>query len=174
MFLVSDTPKARHEKIRSFLEREPVIAVLLAAVDFEWTVRRAILALGNNPTKFIRENVINRTSGLDDYKESWREEVKPRFGVGLAGVIPAWEFFKTQAYPLRNRLVHGVSGTVGTPYATKRVEAILRASAALVTFAECHSEPIYGRHIRRTKPCVPAEALDQNAIRKDTGRKYRR
>jgi hypothetical protein len=157
MFLVSDTPKARHEKIRSFLEREPVIAVLLAAVDFEWTVRRAILALGRNPTKFIRENVINRASGLGDYKDSWRDEVKPSFRVGLAEVIPAWEFFKTEAYPLRNRLVHGVSGVVGTAYAAERVEAILKASAALVTFAECHKEPIYGRHIRRSKPRVPFE-----------------
>ncbi len=163
MFLVSDTPKARQEKIRLFLEREPAIAVLLAAADFEWTVRRAILALGTNPTKFIREKVINRASGLDDYKDSWRKEVKPRFGVGLAEVIPAWEFFKKQAYPLRNRLVHGVSGSVGTPYATERVEAILRASAALVTFAECHQVPIYGRHIRRTKPRVPAETRIRNA-----------
>jgi hypothetical protein len=156
MFLVSDTLESRQKKIRSFLEREPAIAVLLAAADFEWTVRRAILALGTNPTKDIRKD-FERCRGLDGYKRCWKREVKPRLHVGLAQVVPNWQFLKEQAYDLRNRLIHGVSGPPSVPYARDRVVAMLEASAALVAFAACNEEPIYGRPIRRIKPRVIVE-----------------
>ena len=35
MFLVADTMEGWHTKIRAYLLEEPVVAVLLAAVDFE-------------------------------------------------------------------------------------------------------------------------------------------
>ena len=56
MFLINDTMEERHQTIRSFLSSDPMIAVILAAADFEWTVRRAILALGTLPTKEIRKH----------------------------------------------------------------------------------------------------------------------
>ncbi len=64
MFLVRDRIEARHEKIRTFMgSDDAAIAVLLAAADFERTVRRAILALGNTPTKQLRTKVLG-ASGL--------------------------------------------------------------------------------------------------------------
>ena len=148
MFLVNDTLAERHEQIRSL---EPFIGVILAAADFEWTVRRAILALGTRPTKDIRQDVLGRVSGLERYKNAWKEEVYPRLGKHLAEIIPQWEFFSTDAYKLRNRLVHGVKGTVGEDYARERMESILAASRALNDFAETLGEPLYGRAIRRLK-----------------------
>ncbi len=51
MFLVSDTLEERSAKIHRFIaEREPAIAVLLAAVDCERTIRRAVMSLGTTPT----------------------------------------------------------------------------------------------------------------------------
>jgi hypothetical protein len=154
MFLVSDTLESRHKRIRSFLDRESVIAILLAAADFEWTVRRAILALGRSPTKCIRENVLANSWGIEAYKSCWKQEVEPRFHKRLAELVSDsdWQFFKSDAYPLRDRLIHGIRGTVGGPYARKRVEAILGISKALVEFADDHCEPVYGRRIRRSKP----------------------
>jgi hypothetical protein len=151
MFLVNDTIDKRHARIRSYLEKEPVIAVILAAVDFEWTIRRAILSLGTSPTRVIREEVLNKASGLDTYNECWKKEVKSRLKQGLAEVVPDWKYFKYEAYPLRHRLVHGAIGTTGISYARDRVEAILKASKAVAEFALNNGEPIYGRFVRRIK-----------------------
>jgi hypothetical protein len=152
MFLISDTLETRQEKIRGFLHSEPVIAVLLAAADFEWTIRRAILALGKNPTKHIREHrhKLYRCSSLARYSEVWNNEVKSRFGDGLPSIIHEWEFFNN-AFKLRHRLIHGESGTTGTEYAKWRVEAILNASKAVVEYADSKGEPVYGRRIVRRK-----------------------
>jgi hypothetical protein len=53
--LVSDTQENRHAQIRRLLvDQKAVIAVLLAAADVEWTIRRAIIALGTSPTAYLR------------------------------------------------------------------------------------------------------------------------
>jgi hypothetical protein len=155
MFLVSDTLESRQKKIRSFLEREPAIGVILAATDFEWTVRRTILALGTNPTKDIRRN-LERERGLDGYKHCWKREVRPRLRVGLAQEVPDWRSLK-RAFDLRNRLIHGVISPPGISYARDRADAVLKASAALVKFAERHGAAIYGRRIRRVNAHVIVE-----------------
>ena len=144
-FLVGDTQPERHAKIKTFLaNRESVIAVLLAAADFEWTVRRAILALGTSPNADIRSGVLKHCSGLKGYREAWTKEVKRRFGKGLADVIPAWEQFN-DAYKLRHTLVHGVSGTTGMDYAETRINLILEASMAVSAFAREQGVDVFSR-----------------------------
>lgn len=148
MFLVSDTLSGRQKKIRGY---EPFVGVVLAAADFEWTVRRGILALGVSPTKEIREGVLHRCSGPGKYKAAWKEEAKLFTGKSLPDVIPDWRYFKEKAFPLRHRLVHGVDGSVTNDYASERIESILAASKAIVDLAVAHDEPIYGRQIRRIR-----------------------
>lgn len=151
-FLVGDSQSARHAKIRNFLsEGEVVIAVLLSAADFEWTVRRGILALGISPNVDIRKGVLSKCSGLDGYKKAWKEEVKKHLDVGLPEVIGNWESFKN-AFELRHRLVHGIAGTAGEDYARPRVEAVMRGSVDVAKFAQVHSIDLFGRlPIRRRK-----------------------
>lgn len=148
MFLIDDTLTGRQKKIRSY---EPFVGVVLAAADFEWTVRRGILALGVSPTKEIRDGVLKRCSGLEQYKIAWNKEAKLLTGKALTEVIPDWGYFKNKAFPLRHRLVHGVDGSVTKQYASERIESILSASKAIVDLAVTHDEPIYGRQIRRIK-----------------------
>jgi len=88
MFFVQDTLIQRHRKIRSFLKTESVIAVLLGAADFEWTVRRAIIALGHSPNVDIREHTLLGCHGLDAYKAAWKEEVQPAHETSLSAVVP--------------------------------------------------------------------------------------
>ena len=149
MFFVNDTIEARHAKIRTFLAKEPVIAVLLATADFEWTVRRAIAALGRNPTRYIHETLLKNVSGLERYREVWKREVGKRLAKDLSEVVPDWTSLKQEAFGLRHRLIHGAAGTVGISYARVRVETILAASRAIKEFADANSEPIYGRKIIR-------------------------
>lgn len=144
-FLVSDSQKERHAKILRFLaDGEPVIAVLLAAADFEWTVRRAILALGSSPNTVIRSEVLKHCSGLDKYKTAWREEVKKRFGKNLPAIITNWSDFR-KAFELRHKLVHGVSGTTGFQYAEQRVRTILRASQEIADFSLARNIDLFSR-----------------------------
>jgi hypothetical protein len=150
MFLINDKQTKRHEKIRSYLRKEPVIAVILAAADLEWTARRAILALGSSPTKAINERFKKeRSGGPKAWQKYWKEEVKPRFHTDLAALTPTWQAVVEQAYPLRNKLVHGAEGRVTGPYASSAVDALLTASKSVSEYAEKHGEPVYGRKIRR-------------------------
>jgi hypothetical protein len=150
MFLVSDTMRERHGKILSFLDTEPTIAVLLAAADFEWTVRRAILTCGSSPMKELRE-ALRRCSGLTKYATCWKKQVTPRFRKELSSIIPDWEFFSKDAFQLRNNLIHGVQGTTGPKYARKRVEFVIAASEAITKFAAENGGQIYGTRIRRVR-----------------------
>lgn len=151
-FLVGDSQSTRHARIKGFLvEGEPVISVILAAADFEWTVRRAILALGKSPNADIRTGVLARCSGLDKYRDAWKAEVKPRFEKGLPEVIADWDGFK-EAFGLRHRLVHGVAGTTGLNYAATRVETVLQASADVAAFAAANAIDLFARlPVRRRK-----------------------
>lgn len=152
MFFVNDSQQQRHEKIRSFLRTDPVIAVLLGAADFEWTVRRAIIALGERPNVEIREQTLNACHGLEAYKKAWKKEVQPIHVVALSAIIPNWQFFKESAFPLRHKIIHGAIGTVGVDHATERVEAMLAASQALVHFATSRDCDLYKRlKVRRRK-----------------------
>ena len=145
MFLVSDTLQSRQDKVRSFLVHEPAIAVLLAAADFEWTVRRAILALGYRPNSIIRRESLHRCSGIDGYTEAWMKEVVPYRRKRLPAIIPNWRFFKEQAYGLRHKLIHGINTSPGASYAEIRCDSILKASASLVVFANKRNVDLYGR-----------------------------
>lgn len=147
MFLVSDTIERRHLKIRSFLPGEPVMAILLAAVDFEWTVRRAIIALGTNSNKTIREVVLKHCHGPDHYKEAWKTEVKLRFGKGLADVVQNWNELQGTAFILRNRVVHGIRGMPSSRKTSEAVEIFLQASSCIAKFAVVNHVPLFGKKL---------------------------
>jgi hypothetical protein len=150
MFLINDKQTERHGKIRAYLRKEPVIAVILAATDFEWTTRRTILALGSSPTKAINDRFKKeKRSGPKAWQKYWKEEVKPRFHGDLAAVTPTWQAVVEQAYPLRNKLVHGAGCRATGAYASSAVDALLAASKSVSEYAEKHGGPIYGRMIRR-------------------------
>ncbi len=153
MFFVRETRAARTEKILSFVDNQTAIAVLLATMDFEWSCRRVILALGKSPTKQLKskEGFLGSSIGLDSYKKAWNNEVYPITGDRLHEVIPDWEFFYKKAYPLRHRLIHGVIGSIDRSYALPRINSILKASEALADYANNHGTPIFGRRIDRRK-----------------------
>ena len=83
-----------------------------------------------------------------DVSDYYIDEFKKR----LPDIVPNWKFFKEKAYDLRHKLVHGISSTPSAAYAGARCEAILRASAALVTYAHGRGVDLYARlPVRRKK-----------------------
>lgn len=127
MFLVSDASENREERIRSFLTKDDcAIAVLLAAAHFEWSVSRAILALGTKPNKELR-TILASCYGLERYKGLWAQEVVLGRNIGrLPTVIKEWATFK-KAFDLRHSLIHG-RNSCSLAYAEPRVISILQAS----------------------------------------------
>jgi hypothetical protein len=124
--------------------------MLLSVIDFEWTVRRAIIALGVEPTKDIRLD-LEGCHGLDAYKKAWKKHVFPPTQHGLALVVPSWAFLKKQVFPLRHKIVHGVSVRAGEAFAAERRDCALEASAAICNFASSRGVNLYQRLPVRTK-----------------------
>jgi len=156
MFFVSDSQTQRHDRIRSFLTDESAtIAVILAAIDFEWSVRRAILALGSSPTKHIREVVFaGFHGGYGNYADAWNQEVAVWLKLSLAQAIPHWSRLANKrdgAVRLRGQIVHGATVSVSVDLARPRVEDWLAASTALEGLAIQHKTSLYKR-LRRTAP----------------------
>jgi hypothetical protein len=106
MFLAGDKLERQEQKIRSFLFKEPAIAVLLGAANFEWTLCRAMLFLSKTPNRELRYKIgdIHR---FDDYKDLWHTELyNIDNGKRLAEVVQNWAGLK-EAFKMRNKLIHG-------------------------------------------------------------------
>ena len=54
IFSVGYGSKKREEKILQYLEEDYIVAIILAAVHFEWMLKRTILKLSKSPTKKLR------------------------------------------------------------------------------------------------------------------------
>jgi hypothetical protein len=138
MFLVGDDSPTREARIRAQLATEPPIAVILGAVHVEWTVRRAILALGRSPNVELRTR-LTRTHGLDQYKDLWQTEVaRARRQPTLPHIVRRWAELR-EAFLLRHRLVHGAS-TCTAGYAAPKVTVLLEAAADIRAF--CHTQGV--------------------------------
>jgi hypothetical protein len=146
MFLVRDKIEDRHAKIASFLETEPVIAVILAAVDFEWTLRRAIIGLGSSPNRHIRDEVLKKVRGIEDFKKAWKKEVYPRTGKRLTEVVGDWQKLK-KTFAARNKLVHGIKTEPSSNFSEKCINSYLQATLDIVSFARTHKISIFGKKL---------------------------
>jgi hypothetical protein len=125
VFLIKDSSPSREERIKQFLLEDPPLAALLAVVHFEWTIRRAIIALGTSPNVEIRIK-LERCHGCDAYKDIWRDEVFPRIKSRLPQIVNNWDGL-IRAFRLRHRLVHGVT-SCGRDYASDRVYWAIEAA----------------------------------------------
>lgn len=94
MFKIYETRENREELMKKILSEDPCVALVIAFIDFEWTVIRCILALGKSTTKDIRARFAGKLSipyestkfdnksnnklisGLRGYKDLWNAEVK--------------------------------------------------------------------------------------------------
>lgn len=149
MFLVKDTSASREERIKQFLRDDPALAALLSVIHFEWTTRRAIIALGTSPNVAIRQK-LDGCHGHKAYKELWKEEVIPNHHKALPAVIRNWDGL-LKAFKLRHLLVHGVQ-SCDSEYAAERVKWAITATEDLRVFCALQGIDIDARlPIRRQK-----------------------
>lgn len=152
MFLVRETSADREARILNMLEVDPAWAAVLAVVHVEWTLRRAIVALGCSPNTTIR-NRLERCHGTRDYKALWQAEVMPRSGVRLPDLIRDWEGL-LRAFRLRHLLVHGVRSST-RDYAAPRVHWAIDAARDVRRFCAGRGVDLDARLPVRRQPYVP-------------------
>ena len=140
MFLVSDRPFDRHARIRSFLLSDPGIAVLLAAVNLEWTLKRALLALSQEPTADVRES-LRSVFQLERYSKEWRQRLRWRGAKRLPQIVLRWQAVN-KAFSLRSRLVHGM-GSCSTSFAAPHVEVLIEAAELIQEYANSRDVDLY-------------------------------
>jgi len=158
VFSVGFGSQKREDEIRRILkDQDTTTAVILAAVHFEWMLKRAILKLGMSPTKALREQLadvytINDKKGRrEDYKAIWRREVQIRFAnAALGTVLGRLNAIQNVALDLRGRIVHG-NGTASRKQAEAAVELFLDAGEKLRAFAEKGGENLDSRLKRRIR-----------------------
>jgi hypothetical protein len=150
MFLASDHVEHRERKVRRFLSSEPGIALLLAAVNFEWTVCRAVLFLSQTSNADLRAKMRDYYS-LEKYKELWQDEVVSSGSpLGLAKLVRNWSTVQG-AFRARNVLVHGKDRFTRN-MATPHVDALLKGVRFIDEYCEIRGKPLYGRMpIRRRR-----------------------
>jgi hypothetical protein len=144
MFFVLNYQRDKKAKIIGFLPKEPMIAVLLAAANFEWTVSRCILFFSYTPNVIVRERLAS-CHGLKKYKELWKKELSANDSSipSLKQVIKEWEDFQ-KAFNLRHILIH-CRGTCTRNMAKKPIEQMLAATDDLYEFAHSKGVDIHQR-----------------------------
>lgn len=152
MFFVSDTEAHKRRRILEFGRREPMIAVLLAAANFEWTVGRCILFFGNSSNVRIHE-CLQKTHGLKKYADLWGAEIcqyDSSAAPPLNEVVKNWAQF-SEAFQMRHRLIHG-RGTCSAKMATDPISQMLSAASDLYAFARARGKDLNTRASIRRKP----------------------
>lgn len=159
MFLVSYGAEKRESRIREIGKSDKTTAVILAAVHFEWTLKRTILKMGGSPTKDLRTQLekvyrISNRNGQDGYKEIWDREVGKRFkNSSLGTVLGNLVRIQNHAMDVRGKVIHG-NGTVGKASANEAIELFLSAAKKLREFAKKNGEDLDTRLKTRLKPRV--------------------
>lgn len=144
-FKVEDRFDHREKAVHAMLEGDhPDLAVISAAADLEWTLRRAIIALGISPNQALRAK-LEKTSGLRKYAILWSKEVLPRQGQTLERVIDQWDMFVDVTYQLRHKLVHGAIANTSRDFAKPCVDEILAATKRVVDFSASCGVDLYKR-----------------------------
>jgi len=160
MFLASDHVDHRENKIRSFISSEPGVALLLAAVNVEWTISRAVLFLSTTENVVLRKKLRNYYSP-DKYKELWKEEVTPNGHLSLCQLVRNWSSVR-KGFEARNVLVHG-KGRFTRNMAIPHIEALLEGAGYVDKYCRDNGKPLYERMPVRRKSAQDVRAKPGNS-----------
>jgi hypothetical protein len=146
MFWVRDTRDERRLRIEKLLIKDDAaIAVLLSAANLEWTMRRALLLLGNSPRQTIRKNLLN-CHGLKAYKKIWADNVS-QGTPPLEKIVKNWgDLIGARGkFQLRHELIHGSVGSCGVKFAKIHVDALMDAANDIDAYCQKRNLDIYSR-----------------------------
>lgn len=156
MFAIGYGSEQREKDIRTMEQSDHTTALILAAVHFEWMLKRTILKLGSSPTKDLRRRLegvyrVRPEAGTDSFKAVWREEVEGRYrNAALGKVLGRLQKIQDDALDVRGAVIHG-NGTVSRDKAHEAIELFLNAGERLRDFAGEKGEDLDSRLKPRLK-----------------------
>ena len=156
MFSVGYGVANREKKILTIAKSDPNHALILAAVHFEWVIKRSILKLGSSPTASLRKELENTyklavPNSNKDYRAVWKREVASRFkGSSLGTVLGNLHDIQNKTLKARGRVIHG-NGTISKKEANIAVLEFLKAAGKLEAFTKKHGEDLDSRLRTRIK-----------------------
>jgi hypothetical protein len=148
MFLAQSPFATRERNIRSYLGSEPSIALVLAAVNFEWTVSRAVLFLSKTKNSDLRKKMRSYHS-LEHYKKLWKEEAQPNGTPSLVTIVQNW-FEINKGFEARGVLVHGkdrFTANMARPHLTQ----LLKGAEFVENYCASVGKPLHERMPVRRK-----------------------
>lgn len=151
----------RRKRIEAIAEQEPCLGFLAAVFDFEWMVRRSILALSDFPSPFVRRQM-TRIHGTDGFKNAWdlfvcsgntrkNKSLDVVFRDGTATCSVDWSGV-CAAFKARHPIVHGDNGFIRDEDAKKHMHALLDASGILEDHLHKFGKTVFGRIEHRRWP----------------------
>lgn len=180
MFTVSYGSENRETEIKGYLQKDYTIAVILAAAHFEWTIKRAILALGESPTKSLRATLngvfqfktikkgnLNEQTYDEKRKKTyfhwWETELKWRkndkrkqtlycsLGTAVGSVTNTQD-----AMTVRNSIIHGADNGGGLKKCNAAVQNLIKASMNIRKYVTKNNESVDVRLKARKKQIIPS------------------
>ena len=148
MFDLKDKRGKRRRIILGTAQIDAQYGVVLAAMDFEWTCRRAILALSHKLTVMIYEKFIEDYSSLKGLEKAWNSEVVPvvKDACSLPDLLVSkkvqWECVK-DAMKCRNAVVHGTESRVSDKECRWAVWVLENACDVIAAFVEGQGGSIF-------------------------------
>lgn len=161
MFDLSDKRSKRRKTILGYAQMDAQHGVLLAAMDFEWTCRRAILALSKTPTVIIYDKFINGYEAFDGLLKAWKEEVLTSLdgAANLPDLLNkkiAWSWV-SDAMMCRNIIVHGTETRVSDKECRWAVFVLEKACDVIASYVtECGKDLF----VRISRPRSKKELAD--------------
>ncbi|MEW8290603.1 MAG: hypothetical protein AB2672_08705 [Candidatus Thiodiazotropha endolucinida] len=146
MFSVGYGIANREKRINKIALTDGTTALILAAVHFEWMIKRSILKLGCSPTSALRnelEEIYKLAipgNNKKDYRSIWKREVSCRFkNAQLGKVLGNLHTLQNSTMKVRGRVIHG-NGTVSQDVANDAINEFMLATGKLASFAVKHGE----------------------------------
>jgi len=121
LFSIGYGSEKREALIKDYIDKEFSIALILAAVNFEWTLKRTILILGETNTIKLRKELEEkyRLTGEGSLEEVWDREIGTRIAKGsfnkiignksVYSIDKASNTLSRHAKDIRGELIHGNS-----------------------------------------------------------------
>ena len=148
MFSVGYGIANREKRIRDIANTDSTTAVILAAVHFEWMIKRSILKLGCSPTAELRKELENmyklaiKGENQKDYRSIWKREIACRYkNARLGTVLGNLNKLQNSTMKVRGWVIHG-NGTVLKDVADDAIKEFMIATNKLTTFAMNHGEDL--------------------------------
>ena len=152
MFSFSVSIEDRLSKLQRLVsEGDHCIALVVAAADFERTMRRAIVGLSAEPTADVRERIEKKYNTIGKYNLAWTRFVEPVRQSPLQEALSEFDDVRN-AFRSRNKLVHGQQGGAKLGYVMPRLEIIIAGTTKLTAFALSHSVDLTARIKIRQRP----------------------